>query len=79
MIDYFGRVSGRDEDKIARAGFKTEIKDGLLNVDGVSNLKCLKKILAVDFKDYIMIDDEIKQKYQEDSRGHVAFVGEVED
>lgn len=79
MIDYFGSVSGRDEDKIVKAGFKTQIKDGILYVEGVSNLKRLKKILALDFKDYIMIDDEINKKYQEDSRGHVAFVGEVED
>ena len=78
MIEYFGSVSGRDEDKIKKAGFNCEIINGRLNVDEVQNFMRLKKILALDFKDYLMIDEAINKNYQEDNRGHVAFVGEVE-
>lgn len=79
MIEYFGSVSGRDEDKIKHAGFKTSIVDGELKVDGVDNLIRLRKILVTDFKDAIMIDENLKQKYRENEQGHVAFVGEVEE
>lgn len=79
LLKYFGTVSGRDENKIEKAGFKTKIVDGRLEVDGVSNLIRLRKILAVDFNNPIMIDEKIDKIYKENEQGHVAFVGEVEE
>lgn len=79
ILEYFGSVSGRDEDKIKKAGLSFSEDNGMLKLDQASHNINLRKIQALDFKGCHYLDDDINEEYDENNRGHIAFVGVVEE
>lgn len=77
LYDYFGSVSGRDEDKIKKADLHILQNDGKEFLEGGINNTYLKKIAVLDFSKADYLDPQICEKFREDDEAHVIFVGEV--
>jgi len=75
---YFGRVSGRDEDKIAKTGLKTEIGENgeVVFADAKLVLVC-KKLYASDLVPEGFVDKTLIDKNYPGEDYHTVYVGEI--
>ncbi|MCI6610002.1 MAG: hypothetical protein MSH08_04535 [Ezakiella sp.] len=78
-MQYYGSVSGRDEDKNKKMGVKFKIDGDRFEVVGAKDNLFMKKIAVLDFKKADYLDEEIKKQFREDTEAHVIFVGEIVD
>ncbi|MDO5716847.1 MAG: hypothetical protein Q4Q17_03500 [Tissierellia bacterium] len=77
-LEYFGTVSGRDEDKMEVSGFVMEdLPDGRKSVSGAVECINLRKIAVVDLEHAAYLDEELAEKFKEKEDPHVLFIGEV--
>lgn len=79
MLGYMGKVSGRDEDKIAKSGLTLTVKDGAPVFKEASlTLICRKLYRQTLEKDCFIETDEIGKWYPSDDF-HDMYVAEIED
>lgn len=78
-MQYYGSVSGRDEDKNKKMGTKFEIDGDIFKVVGATDNLFMKKIAVIDFEKADYLDENIKKQFREDTESHVIFVGEILD
>ena len=77
-LSYLGTVSGRDEDKIAKANLTiTSDNDTPYFYEADTVLIC-KKLLATDFKEDNFIDKSIIDKNYPKEDYHTLYIGEIE-
>ena len=77
MLGYMGKVSGRDEDKIAKAGLNVYMKDGIpVFKEAESTLLC-KKLYAGEINAKDFVDDEIDSKWYESGDYHTMYIVEI--
>lgn len=77
-LGYLGKVSGRDEDKIAKAGL-TLTHEGETPYFEEANLALVcKKLYAQEFKPECFIETELDGKWYPNKDYHVLYVVEVE-
>lgn len=78
LLSYFGSVSGRDEDKIAKAGL-TKIEDkGQVYFDEAKIAMVCRKLYAQDMKSECFIDKESEERWYPDKDYHTMYVMEIE-
>lgn len=76
-LGYFGRVSGRDEDKIANSGLQIDHCEGApYFADGNLILLCKKLYVGSISPDSILLP-EIDQKMYPDKDYHAVYIGEI--
>ena len=73
---YFGRVSGRDEDKIAKSGF-TVINDGAPYFEQADKVLICRKLTKHYLAPEGMIDPRILGDFYNDNDFHYLYVGEI--
>lgn len=78
-MQYYGSVSGRDEDKNKKTGTEFEIDGDIFKVVGANDNLFMKKIAVLDFEKADYLDENIKKQFREDTESHVIFVGEILD
>lgn len=78
-MQYYGSVSGRDEDKNKKMGTEFEIDGDIFKVVGANDNLFMKKIAVIDFEKADYLDENIKKQFREDTESHVIFVGEILD
>lgn len=78
-MQYYGSVSGRDEDKNKKMGTEFEIDGDIFKVVGATDNLFMKKIAVLDFEKAEYLDENIKKQFREDTESHVIFVGEILD
>ncbi|SHK76668.1 NADH-FMN oxidoreductase RutF, flavin reductase (DIM6/NTAB) family [Clostridium cavendishii DSM 21758] len=77
-LGYLGKVSGRDEDKIASTSLNvTEIDNIPYFQEGKLVLVC-KKLYAQEFKEECFIDNESNEKWYPNKDYHTLYVAEIE-
>ncbi len=80
QLQYCGRASGRDEDKIATCGFTTQFDENGVPYfeEARLNLIC-RKIYAQDLDEALLSDEKIKQAVYSSGGVHRMYVGEITD
>lgn len=77
MLEYFGSASGRDEDKIAKAGLTVEHRDNAPYFSEAKASILCRKLYAQPLREELFIDKEpIRQNYPLKDF-HTLYVGEV--
>ena len=78
MMNYFGSVSGRDEDKIAKAGL-TVLRDGERTYFAEAKYTFLcRKLYAQEFRKDCFIDKASDEKWYADGDYHTMYIVEIE-
>ncbi len=76
-LQYFGSVSGRDEDKIAKTGFTVERSENTpFFSEGNMALLC-KKIYAGNINPEAILPPEIDKTIYPDKDYHIVYIGEI--
>jgi len=76
-LTYFGRVSGRDEDKIAKAGLNVKTEDGAPVFDEARLTLVCKKLYASPMVKEGFIDKSLIEKNYSAGDFHMVYVGEI--
>lgn len=79
MLGYMGKVSGRDEDKIAESGLHVTLeKDAPVFGEAELTLVC-RKMYAQEMKEECFTDKEAVEKWYGDGNYHTMYVAEITD
>lgn len=77
-LAYFGKVSGRDEDKIAKTGMKVTVEDGAPIFNDAKNVFVCKKLFAQTYSEQSFIDKDILNKFYNGDSMHTLYIVEIE-
>lgn len=77
-LAYFGKVSGRDEDKIAKTGMKVTVEDGAPIFNEAKNVFVCKKLFAQTYSEQSFIDKDILNKFYNGDSMHTLYIVEIE-
>lgn len=77
-LSYLGTVSGRDEDKIRKAGLTTEYLDGTPYFREASIVVKAKKLYAQEMRPDCMLDTSIDEKWYPLNDYHTMYICEIE-
>lgn len=76
-LNYLGTVSGRDEDKIEKAGLHLSYADGVPYLsEGKLVLTC-KKMSATPITPEHFLNGTIEEKWYKDGNLHTLYIGEI--
>ena len=78
MMSYFGTVSGRDEDKIAKAGLTPVDKGDHGYFEEAKIAMVCRKLYAQEMKPQCFIDQESHDKWYPEKDYHTMYVAEIE-
>ena len=78
-LTYLGRVSGRDEDKIARTGLEVAYENGVPYFKASKYVLICKKLYAQDLKGECFIDETLDAKNYPAKDYHTMYVAEIEE
>ena len=78
MMQYFGTVSGRDEDKIKKAGLTVLHDGGRTYFDEAELVLLCRKLYAQEMKPQCFIDQESHDKWYPEKDYHTMYVAEIE-
>lgn len=77
QLGYLGTVSGRDEDKIAKAGLTVVRTDGVPYFDEANMVMLCKKLYAQEYKRECFIEKELNDMWYPNADQHTLYVAEV--
>ncbi|MBP3324553.1 MAG: flavin reductase family protein [Clostridia bacterium] len=78
-LTYLGRVSGRDEDKIAKTGLKVAYEEGVPYFEESKYVLICRKLYAQDLKGECFIDKSLDPKNYPTKDYHTMYVAEIEE
>ena len=78
-LTYLGRVSGRDEDKIAKTGLKVAYEEGVPYFEESKYVFICRKLYAQDLKGECFIDKSLDPKNYPTQDYHTMYVAEIEE
>lgn len=79
MLGYMGKVSGRNEDKISKAGLTVELVDGVPTYkEATENVLC-RKLYAGPISPEHFVDENIDDKWYADKDYHTMYIVELLD
>lgn len=78
MMSYFGTVSGRDEDKIAKSGLTKLEDNGRVYFDEARVTMLCRKLYAQEMQPECFFDTESKDKWYPDKDWHTMYIVEIE-
>lgn len=78
MLGYMGSVSGRDEDKISKAGLTLQ-RDGVPVFEEAALTMVCKKLYAAPMPEEGFVGTEELEKWYKDKDYHTMYVVEIED
>lgn len=79
MLGYMGKVSGRDEDKIAKMGLNVYFKDNIPVFKEAEQTLLCKKLYAGEINAKDFVDSEIDGKWYESKDYHTMYIVEILD
>lgn len=77
-LGYLGKVSGRDEDKIAKTGLTLTHEGETPYFEEANLVLVCKKLYAQEFKPEYFIETELDHKWYPNKDYHILYVVEVE-
>lgn len=78
-LSYFGRVSGRDEDKIKESNFTITQKDDIPFFEQANQVILCKKLYRQQFTPDSFIDYEMNNTFYPQKDHHYLYIGEITD
>ena len=78
MMQYFGTVSGRDEDKIKKAGLTVLHDGGRTYFDEAELVLLCRKLSAQPMDQPFFIDKACDERWYADHQYHTTYVAEIE-
>lgn len=78
-LTYLGRVSGRDEDKIAKTGLKVAYENNVPYFEESKYVLICRKLYAQDLKGECFIDKSLDPKNYPTQDYHTMYVAEIEE
>ena len=78
-LTYLGRVSGRDEDKIARTGLEVAYENGVPYFAESKYVLICKKLYAQELKGECFIEKDLDGKNYPTKDYHTMYVAEIEE
>lgn len=78
MLSYFGTVSGRDEDKIAKSGLTKVEDNGQVYFEEARVAMVCRKLYAQELKQECFVDKDSDAKWYPDKDYHTMYVMEIE-
>lgn len=78
MMSYFGSVSGRDEDKISKAGLTPVEDNGRVYFEEARMAFVCRKLYAQEMQEGCLLDDDSKAKWYPDKDYHTLYIAEIE-
>lgn len=78
MLNYCGTVSGRDEDKIAKAGLTLTHTDGVPCFQEASKTLIVRKVYRQDMTPGCFLDKSIIDKWYAENDFHTIYIAEIE-
>ena len=76
-LGYLGKVSGRDEDKIAKLDYHIAHQDGVAYIEEAETVLLCRKLSATRITADQFIDPEIEKKWYADGDMHTMYIGEI--
>ncbi len=76
-LSYFGKTSGRDEDKITEANFTLNHIDNTPIFDEACVTITCKKALATRLDESAFLDEDILKLFYADKNMHTLYIGEI--
>lgn len=76
-LQYCGKVSGREENKIEHCGFTVGEAEGIPYIEQADLTILCKKLYATDLDSGIFYDETITEKCYPDGDTHRMYVGEI--
>ncbi len=77
-LTYFGTVSGRDEDKIAKSGLELIEEDGTAYFKDAETAMICRKLYKQEMFEDCFIDSESRAKWYPEKDYHTMYVVEIE-
>ena len=77
MLNYMGSASGRDEDKIAKAGLTVERDGATPYFGGVKAVMLCRKLFAQPYRPEFFVDMTIDPELYAKKDYHTLYIGEV--
>lgn len=77
-LGYFGRVSGRDEDKIAKSGMNVSLVDGVPIFDDAKTVMVCQKKFAQKFEEQSFVDKNLLNQFYSKDTLHTLYIAEIE-
>lgn len=77
-LSYLGSASGRDEDKIAKAGLTLKYDGETPYFEEANIVMLVKKLYVQEFDSACMLDKEIDSKWYADKDYHTMYICEIE-
>lgn len=77
LLAYMGKVSGRDEDKIAKSGLTMALRDGAPTFAQATQTMVCRKLYAQDQDPALFVDRAILDSCYTDRDWHRMYVGEI--
>ncbi len=77
-LAYFGKVSGRDEDKIAKTGMKVSVNDGAPVFDDAETVFVCRKLFAQRYDENSFVDKSLLDTYYGKESQHTFYIVEIE-
>lgn len=78
QLGYLGTVSGRDENKIEKAGLIVEYEDGIPAFKEAETVIICRKLYAQPLEEKFFIDKDSDKECYPDKDYHIMYVGEIE-
>lgn len=76
-LNYLGTASGRDEDKIAKAGLTLQFDNHTPYFSEGNLVLTCKKLSATPITPEQFLDDTIEEKWYKDGNLHTLYIGEI--
>ena len=76
-LSYLGTVSGRDEDKITKAGLTVEHADGTPYFGEANTVLVCRKLYAQNYDPACFIDKSCDEKWYPDKDYHTMYIAEI--
>lgn len=77
-LNYFGTVSGRDEDKIAKSGLHVAHENGTPYFEEANTVLVCRKLYAQPYDPACFIDKSCDEKWYPNKDYHTMYIAEIE-
>ena len=77
-LRYFGSVSGREEDKIAKSGLKVAHDGATPYFEEANTVMVCRKLYAQSYDPACFIDESLDEKNYPNKDYHVMYIAEIE-
>lgn len=77
-MGYLGKVSGRDEDKLAKVGMSAYMRESVPVIDSAKKILVCRKLFAQKFDEQSFVDKSVLERWYATDTMHTLYIAEIE-